>query len=144
MKNKAEIIAIVKPIVREAVEKWSNGEDCYQQALDILEEQDKQPNEVNNISLEDQARQYAITPKSPQGSILFIHKITAFEAGAQWQKDQIKHTLEIAKNALFAIHLRGDNIGQLLSGYTNEELSLLMENAYNKLYLPHLVKDGSK
>lgn len=42
------------------------------------------------ITLEDAAISYAITPKSPQGSIPYIHKICAFEAGAQWQKEQDK------------------------------------------------------
>lgn len=36
LKELKELIAIVYPIVRETVEDWSNGEDCYQAALDHI------------------------------------------------------------------------------------------------------------
>jgi hypothetical protein len=31
-----KLVGIVKPIVAETVEHWSNGEDCYQSALDHI------------------------------------------------------------------------------------------------------------
>lgn len=81
-------------------------------------------NKVNNISLEDQARQYAITPKSPQGSILYIHKKSAFEAGAQWQKEQDKIDF---KRALEDIKEMGRVIRMLDNDCQHSDLWLMDE-----------------
>lgn len=45
-----------------------------------------------------------------------------FKAGAEWQKGQDKNALTLANQLAAAVHLRGEKIPQLLSGYTNEEV----------------------
>ena len=82
-------------------------------------------NEVNNMSLYNKSVEYAITPASPQGSILFTHKQEAFKAGAQWQKEQDK---EDFKKALEQIKEMGAIIRKLDDDNVHSEYWLNDEN----------------
>lgn len=45
------------------------------------------------------AEKYCIHAKSPIGSLLYIHKMNAFKAGAEWQKEQYKLLCKLAFEA---------------------------------------------
>lgn len=101
-------------------------------------------NEVNNISLEQAAKLYAKMLYPTCGGVHYESCHQDFTAGAQWLKDQLKHKLEIANNALIAFHLRHPHEPQLLASYTNEEIVTLIQNMWIDLYVTIDTKDGSQ
>jgi hypothetical protein len=67
------------------------------------------------------AEQHSTHDKSPVGSRLYIYKIEAFKAGAEWQKEQSKELINLMKQLIAAYDIRYPNAKQLLVGYTNEQ-----------------------
>jgi hypothetical protein len=47
--------------------------------------------------LKQAAEKHCAIARSPVGTILYIHKVSAFEAGAKWQKEQDKEIINALK-----------------------------------------------
>jgi hypothetical protein len=76
------------------------------------------------LTLEQAAEKHSTHAKSPVGSILYIHKTTAFKAGAAWQKEQYKRLFELIKEAQSVLLNEGLDD---LSGEIDNELERLQD-----------------
>lgn len=54
---------------------------------------------MNELTLNEACEKHCTHAKSPVGSILYIHKTTAFKAGAEYRKHQFDKLLLLAKQA---------------------------------------------
>lgn len=59
---------------------------------------------------------------------------TAFKAGAEWQKEQYKELINLARQLLGAYDIRYPNAKQLLAGYTNEAAFLKFNQLLEQLH----------
>lgn len=78
---------------------------------------------MGKLTLEQAAAHYAkmLYPGASESNANYTGAKSYFISGAEWQKEQHKEIINLARQLLGAYNIRYPDAGQLLAGYTNEQ-----------------------
>ena len=97
-KNTNNTLSELKSVLA-SIQSGKSNTDGYADALKDIQEDITQL-EGHQLTLDQASETYSAHAKSPVGTLLYIHKTTAFKAGAEWQKEQDKPLIKALQDAI--------------------------------------------